>query len=340
MAGGKLKRRLPNDWGKREPVNGDRHKQQHGTKSNAHVEILLAQLNGATWLPDQLYSLLQQTHDDWSLSVGDDGSTDESVDIIRCFARSNPDRQISVSEGPGQGFAQNFISLLLNVDPNTPFVAFADQDDKWLPEKLERALGKLSGVEAEKPALYCGRTWVCSRRLRPLCASESFQQEPSFQNAIVQSIGGGNTMVFNNATLRLLQQSLAENQDVASHDWWAYQVVSGAGGSVIYDQEPMVLYRQHDENVIGAATGFGAFFYRAFLVVSGTFQHWNDQNLKALEATSVALLEDSRETVQIFRSARSLSAFRRIMLLNKSGIHFQTRMGNFGLWMATVMKRI
>jgi len=340
MAGGNFNARLLRERGKRKEALKRACKSQRRAKHQAHVQILLAQLNGAPWLPDQLYSLLQQTHSNWSLAVSDDGSTDESEDIIRCFARSNPERRISITSGPGQGFAKNFMSLLRQVDSSTPFVAFADQDDKWLPEKLERALDKLHGSDEKTPALYCGRTWICTRRLRPLHASKSFQHEPCFQNAIVQSIGGGNTMVFNNAALKLLQQSLTEIQDVASHDWWAYQVISGAGGRVIYDQEPMVLYRQHEENVIGAATGIGALLYRFFLVASGTFQRWNDVNLKALETANIALSDDNRQTMQIFKSARSMAALERLILLNKSGIHCQTRTGNFGLWVAAVMKRI
>jgi glycosyltransferase involved in cell wall biosynthesis len=304
-----------------------------------HVKILMALYNGAAWLPDQLYSLLRQTHADWSLSVGDDGSTDDGAEIIDCFARSNPDRDIALHKGPGRGFAPNFLNLIREAEADTPFVAFADQDDSWLPEKLERGLARLAEA-GDEPALYCGRTWICSRRLHRLRQSKRFRHEPCFKNAIVQSIGGGNTMILNNAAFKLVKQSISDVEDVASHDWWAYQVVSGAGGRIIYDQEPMVLYRQHGTNVIGAGEGLGALVRRFLLVITGTFQGWNEVNLQALRNAQVELSQESRNIMHTFENARQASFFQRLSLLNKSGVYHQTQLGNLGFWFAALVRKI
>ena len=181
----------------------------HGSK---HVSILLALYNGERCLPDQLHSFKCQTHQDWSLIVSDDGSDDNGPDLIRCFARADTTRDVRLISGPQQGFAMNFLELLNALDSTVPFAAFSDQDDCWLAEKLERGLEALLDVPKGVPALYCGRTWVCSSTLRKMRPSPLFRKAPHFRNAIVQSIGGGNTMLMNNAALELVKQ--------ASRDTW------------------------------------------------------------------------------------------------------------------------
>ena len=84
--------------------------------------------------------------------------------------------------------------------------------------------------------------------------SPLFTRPPAFQNALVQSLGGGNTMVFNRAAKKILQEAAAI--DVVLHDWWVYQLVSAAGGMVHYDPRPMLKYRQHSDNLIGSNLGW------------------------------------------------------------------------------------
>lgn len=304
------------------------------------VAILMGVYNGAQWLPDQLYSIRNQTHRDWTLIVSDDGSSDTSLDIIECFARCNAQNEVRILEGPRKGFAENFLSLVRRVDADTPYVAFADQDDSWLPEKLERGLEALAALPDDTPALYCGRTWICSPRLRRMRASKHFKSTPCFENAIVQSIGGGNTMILNNAALRLLHQNLKGNFSVASHDWWAYQIVSGAGGEVIYDTEPMVLYRQHDNNVIGANESIFAVFVRLMMVLSGKYQSWNEENIQALYRAHTTMTPGNASILRTFKTARRTPFLRRLRMLSRSGIHHQTRLGNAGFWLAAVLGRV
>ena len=306
----------------------------------SHVAILMAVFNGAAWLPDQLYSFKRQTHSNWSLLVSDDGSTDDSKDLIACFARANRDTSVQLIDGPGQGFAANFLKMLCQVDDASEYIAFADQDDSWLPGKLERGIAAIAEVPAGTPALYCGRTWVCSRRLRPKHPSQEFKHKPSFENAIVQNIGGGNTMVFNNAALKLLKLSLGGSLAVASHDWWVYQIVSGAGGKIIYDTEPMVLYRQHESNVIGAGNGLRATFARLAMVLTGKYKGWNEMNIQALYRAVSVMTPNNASLLRSFKTARGTNFRTRIRMLFQSGIHHQTRLGNAGFWLAAVLNRV
>lgn len=308
--------------------------------SPRHVSVLLALYNGAHCLPDQLHSFKRQTHTDWSLIVSDDGSRDQGPELINCFARAERQRKVTLIKGPGRGFAMNFLHLMQRVERDVPYAAFSDQDDAWLPQKLERGLAALGGLPADVPGLYCGRTWICSRTLRKLRPSPRFRRQPGFRNAIVQNIGGGNTMILNAAAVRLVQKASRSLDTIASHDWWTYQLVSGAGGRVVFDDQPMVLYRQHDSNVIGAGDGIAATLNRLRMVLAGTFQNWNEMNERALAQASAVLTPENRTLLSTFRTVRRTKIVDRIRHLRSSGIHHQTRLGNMGLWLAAVLNRI
>lgn len=121
------------------------------------VAILLSTYNGASFLHAQLNSFLAQTHENWVLHWRDDGSTDETVQIMREFtAKIGAERCVeSSSSGPHMGAAPSFLALLAE-NLGAGAVAFADQDDVWLPDKLQCALAMLKQAD-DKPALYCAR---------------------------------------------------------------------------------------------------------------------------------------------------------------------------------------
>ncbi len=205
------------------------------------VCILMGMYNGAAHLQDQLDSYIAQSHRNWSLIISDDGSTDESPRIARAFARAHPDRAIEIRPGPRRGFARNFLSLLQAAPGDVPFVALSDQDDVWFPARLERAVKALHVMDPATPALYCGATLVCDETLAPLGVSATLRRDPDFRNALVQSIGGGNTMVLNHAATALAAAAAAEASDPVSHDWWLYQIVTGCGGVVLHDPDPVAV---------------------------------------------------------------------------------------------------
>jgi glycosyltransferase involved in cell wall biosynthesis len=305
-----------------------------------HVAILLALYDGAAALPDQLESIARQSHRDWSLIVSDDGSCDGGPDIVMDFARGHTPGRVSVVRGPGAGFARNFLSLVRAAGPSVPYAALSDQDDAWLPQKLTRALSHLKALPATRPALYSGRTIICDDRLRPLRRSPAFRLPPGFANALVQSIGGGNTMVLNRAALDLVQETSGRVGDIVAHDWWIYQIVSGAGGIVLHDPEPMVLYRQHAGNLIGANDTLSASVARVGKLLGGRFRDWNDVNIAALEASRHWLTPEARQTLDLFQAARARGPRERLVALRKSGVYRQTRRGNAALWLAALLGRL
>jgi glycosyltransferase involved in cell wall biosynthesis len=105
--------------------------------SGPHVALLLATKNGARYLDEQLCSYIAQTFENWSLHVSDDGSSDDTIDVIKRFATTSG-RVRTLCEGPHLGHAQNFLSLARNSSIVADYFAFSDQDDIWYPDKLER----------------------------------------------------------------------------------------------------------------------------------------------------------------------------------------------------------
>lgn len=290
-----------------------------------HVQILLATYNGARYLGAQLDSLTRQSHDAWSLAISDDGSTDHTPAIIDRFAAAHGGRLSARVAGPQRGFAQNFLSLLRIADRSAAYVAFCDQDDVWLPPKLSRALDALGQDDPGRPAMYCGRSYHCDAELRVLRPSPAFARGPGFRNALWQNIGGGNTIVLNASARDLLAEASGAAQDIISHDWWMYQMISGAGGRVHYDARPHLLYRQHDANAVGARQGLRARMARASRLSDGVFRRWTDGNLATLRSSRDALTPEARTILDRYMDLRAGPAAKRPRALARLGLYRQSQ---------------
>ncbi|WP_161594659.1 glycosyltransferase family 2 protein [Marimonas lutisalis] len=305
---------------------------------NTHIAILMATYNGAAHLSEQLASIAAQSHRNWSLWISDDGSSDATAQIIEDFAADHTAHQITRLDGPRQGPTRNFLSLVHRPDiPRGP-IAFADQDDVWLPDRLERGLRAI-GADTAQPALYGSRTVIVDDDLKQMGYSPLFTRPPGFANAIVQSIAGGNTMLMNAAAHELLRQAHHE-LNVVTHDWWAYQLISAAGGRVIYDPAPTILYRQHDNNIIGSNTGLMAQVKRLYAVLNNRFRDWNSRNLAALEACSDMLTAENRALVASFQNLRAETGARALRHLERSGIYRQTAHGDRSLKIAAYLGKL
>lgn len=308
-------------------------------RSSSRLCILLAVYNGEAHLEEQLASYLTQSFRDWSLLVSDDGSTDGSLAILDRFAQSVPARDIRLVHGPGASFSGNFLHLLRQVDPGHEFVALSDQDDVWFPHKLCRAVARLDKEASDRPCLYAARTRICDEALRPIGLSRKFTQAPSFRNALVQSIGGGNTMVLNRAALALAQRALVGTKRVVAHDWWLYQLVSGAGGTVIYDDVPVLDYRQHEGNLIGENRSARAAFLRVWAILNGRFRDWNKINAEALAVAQPLFTPEAREILERYAAARHApTPVARLRGLRASGVWRQGRLGTAALHVACLLR--
>ncbi len=303
------------------------------------VAILLATFQGQRFLEEQLNSYLEQSHQNWELWVSDDGSNDQTVTVLNDFKSRLPNKQMSIHHGPQEGFAANFLSLTCHADIQADYYAYSDQDDVWEKERLTKAVSWLGGISEDVPALYTSRTLLVDANNQPIGQSALFRKPASFPNALVQTIGGANTMVFNNAARKLIAK-VSLTLDIVSHDWWAYLIVEGVGGKVFYDSAPQVRYRQHKNNLVGTNATLRGKLRRLRMLWNGDFIHRNELNIRALESVEEILTPENRQLLHMFKEARQSSFIKRLILLKKTGIYRQTFLGNLGLIVAALFRKI
>lgn len=311
--------------------------------SNAEptVYILCATYNGEAYLQEQLDSIASQSHENWKLLVSDDGSTDASRQIISTFMANRPN--VELFDGPNAGGAANFMSLfqrMPDASSTDDWAAFCDQDDVWLPNKLERGLEALSHVPSDKPALYCSRTWVSDVTLNHRQLSARRPRPAGFKNALVQNIAAGNTILLNPAAVKVLRAAARDCGPVVVHDWWVYQMITGVGGVVVHDDSPTLLYRQHGSNSIGANSGFLARFWRIGMILSGEFRKWNDVNIAALMRCGSLLTPQNQATLSQFAEARAARLPLRIRKFGQLGLYRQTKASTAALWVSTLLGKL
>lgn len=300
--------------------------------------VLLTSYNGALFLPQQIKSIKKQTYSNIKIFVSDDGSQDATLQILEQESLQWAPENFYILDGPKKGFGANFMSLICNESISADYFAFCDQDDIWEEDKIKKAITILKEIPEDTPALYCSRTRLIDDTGKDLGLSPLFKKTPSFKNALVQCIAGGNTMVLNKAARNLL--SAAKNAQIYSHDWWAYLLITGAGGKVIYDSAPSMCYRQHTKNVLGRNNNFWGRLHRIRLLLKGNFYNWNTKNLIALNQYRNLLTFENQKILDIFIAVREKNLLPRLIGMRKSGIYRQTFLGNCGIFFALICKKL
>ncbi len=302
------------------------------------ITIALATYNGAAFLATQLASIASQTYPHWRLLISDDGSSDATMQIASDFLASFPKDRGQIIPGPRAGSTRNFLHLTRQVSDG--WLAYCDQDDKWLPDKLERAAAFLT--EQSGPAIYAARTTICDADLNILAPAPAFTRPLTFTNALIQACLPGNTIVANQAALRLLQQGApaAEAAGIVSHDWWAYQLLSGAGAAIMRDRAQVLLYRQHPENLMGRNDTARAKAARVSQLFDGTFSAWLDANQAALEPVADLLTAENRKLLVDFKNARHKPGLMTAAALWRRGFYRQSRAGTCAIMAAAATGRL
>ena len=224
-------------------------------KEHVKIAILMATYNGETYLREQLDSLMSQTYRDWTLYIQDDFSTDSTLAIIKeyqeCYSNI-----VLLDHDQKLGAMGNFVSMLEKVDAD--YFLFCDQDDVWLKDKVAMSLQKMEVLEEENP----GKPVVVFTDLKVVDASlgeisSSFweymkinpEKLSTFARLGARRLATGCTMCFNRLAKSV---SLPVSANAYMHDAWVVLSVSKQGGIIKGISIPMVLYRQHASNVLGA----------------------------------------------------------------------------------------
>ena len=211
--------------------------------------VLLSTWNGERYLPAQIASLLaQRLPGDLRILIRDDGSSDDTVGLVRRL----DDPRIRLVEGKNLGPRGSFLALLqMAQQEEADFVALCDQDDVWDPEKIAQAISMLG---SDKPGLYSSTLNLVDDNL----ASIGMYTHPgnrSFVSTLLCNYVTGCTCVMNRRFIE--QLPFPEDADrIIMHDWWLASVAT-LGGQVVYDRRSFIGYRQHAANHVGIKTGIG-----------------------------------------------------------------------------------
>ena len=220
------------------------------------ISILLSAYNGEQFLKDQIESILVQTNKSWVLYIRDDGSKDGTIGIINFYAERYPRQIIKIEDDAGNlKSAGSFMRMLENV--SSEYYMFCDQDDVWLPFKIEITLNKIKELEAANPqkgVLVFTDLAVVGEDLETINGSmwnynkiDPENAKDFYKTTCLSSITGC-TLMFNN---RIKEIVLPYPQAALMHDWWI-SLNAVHYGIVDYIDTPTVLYRQHANNVLGA----------------------------------------------------------------------------------------
>lgn len=262
------------------------------TASAADVQVLLATYNGERFLREQIESILAQTLPGVTILARDDGSSDSTPQILEDYAHRFPGRiRILPATAPAAGARGNFLALLRAAA--APYVAFADQDDVWLPQKLELQMNAMRSLEQrhgpDAPLLVFSDLQVVSDDLATL--APSFWRYRGIQPRNIHRLGRllmenvltGCTALLN-APLAHLARSMPRS--AVMHDWWVALLASTLGHATFLDQR-LVLYRQHENNLIGASPSAPAIGLRARLKHDRCRERWQQSLLQAQELLRV-----------------------------------------------------
>ncbi len=218
------------------------------------LAILLATYNSARYLAELLDSLVNQTYRDFTLYVRDDGSTDSTLQILESYQPKFDNMVIMRDSVTSRRAMGSFIWMLENVDAS--YYMFCDHDDVWLPQKVELSLAKIREIERDnRPALVCCDLVVTDSNLNTISSSlwSYMKLRPELltklKYAISCNLFTGCTMIINRAARDI---SLPISPRAVMHDSWIGLRVLTAGGDVAWIPTPLILYRQHPDNLFGA----------------------------------------------------------------------------------------
>ena len=258
-------------------------------KLNPSIYIVLATFNGAEFLSEQIDSLIAQTESRWTLLVRDDGSSDDTVELIEDYVQKDNRIQLVVNGGIRPCSALGNFSALLSsaYEAGADYVFFCDQDDVWEPQKLERMLACLNQLEEQgmAPGLLHHDLIVVNRSLELMADSfiDLMQLKPADQEnpqrLLSRNEVTGCAMACNRA---LLEIALPISDKAVMHDWWL-ALFAAYFGRLAFMPNKLVKYRQHDDNAIGAKS-----FWHALNPFTNWYAGWRRGDKDFLESVQQA----------------------------------------------------
>lgn len=213
------------------------------------IIVLMSTYNGEQYLEEQLISILNQKKVDLELLVRDDGSDDKTKIILKKYEKLG---KLKWYSGKNLKPAKSFLNLLKNCG-KADYYAFADQDDCWYSNKLIEAIKKLEKNKSKRGKLYFSALNVVDRKLQPLFTS-NVNEKISFGPALIKNQATGCTMVIDDVLRQYI--NLFDFDYVSMHDSLIYRIALLNNSYIYADSNSYILYRQHDNNVLGMSNNF------------------------------------------------------------------------------------
>ena len=293
------------------------------------VAILLATYNGATYLRQQLNSILHQKFSHFVCYIHDDNSSDNTKGIIKEFKSRYPNKIVEI-QGPATGGSKNNFMFLLNC-VESDYYAFSDQDDFWLPFKLELCFKKIKKIDNNKPSCIYTDLNVVDQNLDTI--DNSFYsytnidpRKNKLKNLLMSNVCVGCTMMIN----RVLRDEAIEieSSNIMMHDWLAALIASSEGNLKFIPKSTM-LYRQHASNVLGATRKASLFKrslhmlnFRNFLLRKNSFVKRSRNMAKDITQLSM-LTTENLKFLKAFYKVGEKNKFVRIKFYLKNSLYNQ-----------------
>ena len=284
------------------------------------VNILMSTYNGQQFLAEQIRSIQEQSYTDWTLFIRDDGSSDNTKEILKDFERQDSRiHLIDSDKSDNLGVIKSFHKLV-NHD-RADYYFFSDQDDVWLPNKLELSLKEAQNYLADFPLMVYMDLKVVNQDLEIMTESMVKSQSHHANTELVQeltenTVTGGVAMI-NHALAEMWQ----ETDDILMHDWYLALLASAFGNLVFIDQ-PGELYRQHSDNVLGARTLSKRFkkWIRPHILFAVYWDLIKNSQKQARHLLQMPLSQSNRELIEAFVTIMDKPMLERFRILRKYGL--------------------
>ena len=313
------------------------------------ISVLLATYNGSRYVAELLDSLIAQTIPCFSIIVSDGGSHDGTAAIIERYRAKYPDRITVLPPIEGRLDVRSNFNRLIDA-ARSPYILFCDQDDIWLPSKIDTTMARMKVLEhtfgTSVPLMVHTDLSVTDAQLRVIdrsfVASSGITPEANdLVSLLFRNVATGCTMAMNRPLYLLASPVPAE---AVMHDHWVASVAA-ATGHIGYIEEPIILYRQHGGNTVGAVkVGPADFVSKVHRVLFGN----GVAVLLAYSASSRTLLDRvgdridpaTRRTVAAFANLRDLPWRRQIAFLREAGLARHGWLQTLGLWILVLRLRL
>lgn len=225
--------------------------------SEPAVAILMSTYNGEKYLLEQVNSILNQNYRNLHLFIRDDGSNDNTLNILESLAK-HP--MITVLESRNNlGYKNSFLFLIRNIlksNNHFEYLAFSDQDDFWDPNKITSAIQLLEKNKTNKFRLYYSGLTFVNENLEVLKIKDERKVRMTFGSEIVRHSISGATSVFTEdlGKVAVLNDDVFSIQD--GHDSLIFRLNAALNGVFIRDENNYIKFRRHNSNTSNATSGF------------------------------------------------------------------------------------